>query len=91
MIAELAIVALQRQRLSALVAKEGFTRPKIHPVSGITYGLEESLSAGRYTTALDNRFQVLMSVILTAPEQGARGPESTHARLRTRTAGPRSD
>jgi hypothetical protein len=64
---ELAIVELQRQRLSALVAKEGFTRPKIHPISGLEYGVEESLSAGRYATTLDNRFRHRMSQLLVDP------------------------
>jgi len=68
-IAELAIVILQRQRLSALIARDGFTRLKVHPVSGLAYGLEASLAAGRYATALTNRFNTLMARILHDPDK----------------------
>jgi len=63
---ELAIVELQRQRLSGLIAQEGSFRPKKHPVSGYEYGLEETLGAGRYATSLDNRFMALMERLLYA-------------------------
>ena len=63
-ILQLAIVTLQRQRLSALVAREGFTRPKIHATSHRAFGVEESLSAGRYAIALDNQFVMLMNRVL---------------------------
>ena len=64
-IAELAVVTLQRQRLSALIARDGFTRPKIHPVSGIAYGIQETLAAGRYATTLDNRFTELTGRLIS--------------------------
>lgn len=67
-IAEMALAALQRQRLSAIVARDGFTRPKIHPISGLTYGLEESLAAGRYATALDHKFNALTGRIIHPPD-----------------------
>lgn len=63
-IAQLAIVNLQRQRLSALIARDGVAKPKVHPVSGMTYGLEPTLAAGRYESALANRWNGLMARIL---------------------------
>jgi len=73
-IAELDIVTLLRQRLSALIARDGITRPKVHPVSGLRYGLEASLAAGRYATTLDNRFNALMQRVLVnaSAHDGAR-------------------
>lgn len=65
-IAQLAIVNLQRQRLSALIARDGITRPKVHPVSKLQYGLEPTLAAGRYESALANRWNELMSRITVA-------------------------
>lgn len=64
-IAQLAIVSLQRQRLSALIARDGIAKPKTHPVSKIQYGLEPTLGAGRYDAALTNRFSELMARILS--------------------------
>lgn len=64
---ELAIVSLQRQRLSTLLARDGFTKPKIHPISGLEYGVEESLAAGRYATALFNRSSGLMKRLVAVP------------------------
>lgn len=56
LIDQLAIVSLQRHRLAALIAKDGFTRPKISP-TGQLYGLRDTLAAGRYATAIDNAWQ----------------------------------
>ncbi len=61
---ELAIVELQKQRLSGLIAQEGAFRPKKHPISGYEYGLEETLASGRYSTALHNRFNRLIDLML---------------------------
>lgn len=66
-IAQLAIVNLQRQRLSALIARDGIVRPRVHPVSKARCGLEPTLAAGRYESALTNRWNDLMSRILTRP------------------------
>jgi len=60
---ELASIALRRSRISALAATEGFTRPKKHPISGYEYGVQASLSIGRYSTSLDTHFQRLMTQI----------------------------
>lgn len=68
-IAELAIVNLQRQRLSALIARDGMTRPRVHPISKVRYGLEPTLAAGRYESALTNRWNELMSRVLTDPRE----------------------
>lgn len=68
-IAQLAIVNLQRMRLSALVARDGIARPRVHPVSKIQYGLEPTLAAGRYESALANRWNDLMSRVLTDPRE----------------------
>lgn len=65
---QLSIVELRRGRLSALVARQGFFRPKTHPTSGIQYGIEENLGVGRYATALDRRFNALMSEVLNDPQ-----------------------
>jgi hypothetical protein len=62
-IAQLAIVNLQRQRLSALIARDGLARPKVHQISKVHYGLEATLAAGRYESALSNRWNELMSRI----------------------------
>lgn len=66
-IAQLAIVNLQRQRLSALIARDGIAKPKIHPISKVSYGLEPTLAAGRYESALANRWNDLMSRLLNEP------------------------
>lgn len=70
-IRELAIVELRRQRLSGLIAMEGSYRPKIHRISGLEYGVEVSLAAGRYATSLDNRFRALMDRLLALPSVAA--------------------
>lgn len=78
-IAELAVLELQKQRLSALVSRDGHTRPKRHPVSGREYGVEPSLAAGRYSTALDNRFRRLTDRLFDAlptNEQDASGNQA---------------
>lgn len=75
---ELAIVELQRQRLSSLVARDGFTRPKIHPISKIEFGVQESLAAGRYATALQNRWLALTSTLVAiVDEPGATGTSAS--------------
>jgi hypothetical protein len=63
-IAQLAVLNLQRERLSALIAKDGITKPKVHPISKVSYGLELTLAAGRYESALSNRFSELMSLMI---------------------------
>ncbi len=60
---ELAINSLQRSRLSALISREGVTRPKVHPVSGVVYGLQLTLAVGRYSTALDARYYALLAYL----------------------------
>jgi len=62
-IAEAGFLELRRMRLSALTAKEGFTRPKIHPANGQHYGLKAALGTGRYATAIDHESEALMSRI----------------------------
>lgn len=63
-IRDLGILSLRRRRLSALVAREGFTRPKRHPVSGYEYGSELALGIGRYSTAISNKWEQLMTRLL---------------------------
>lgn len=66
LIEQLALLSLQRHRLAALIAKDGFTRPKISP-SGQEYGLRESLAAGRYSAAVDNEQRRILATLLEAP------------------------
>lgn len=63
LIEQLAIVSLQRHRLAALIAKDGFVRPKISP-TGVEYGLRETLAAGRYATEVDNRNRSLLEALM---------------------------
>jgi len=65
---DLAILSLRKIRLSALIAREGFLRDKVHPISGIVYGKQSALGIGRYATAIENRFQPLMNLLLCDPE-----------------------
>lgn len=64
---DLGILALRKRRLSALVAREGFTRPVRHPVSGVEYKRELALGIGRYATAINNLWQPLMESLLKRP------------------------
>ena len=64
---EAGFLELRRMRLSALTAKEGFTRPKIHPVSGVEYGLREALGSVRYSTAVDNAMNSVLGRLLRNP------------------------
>lgn len=66
---ELSILTLRRFRLSTLVAKEGMIRDKKHPVSGYVYGKQIGLGAGRYSTAIDNRFFPLYNTLIYSPEE----------------------
>lgn len=66
-IGQLALVELQKQRLSALIARDGIARPRVHPISKVQYGMEPTLAAGRYESALANRWNDLMSRILRRP------------------------
>jgi len=63
LIEQLALLSLQRHRLAALIAKDGFTRPKISP-AGVEYGLRETLAVGRYSTAIDNAWQRLLAALM---------------------------
>lgn len=73
-IAELATLALRRMRLSALTSREGLLRDVAHPISGIVYKREPALGAGRYATAIANRWAKLMDLLHwdpnTEPEDG---------------------
>lgn len=64
-IRDLAVLSLRRRRLSSLVAREGFGRSRVHPVSGREYGRREALGVGRYmtivATQLDDRVMLLLS------------------------------
>lgn len=75
-VGEMAIIELQRARLSALVAREGFVRKKLHPISGIEYGLELGLAVGRYETSIWNRWQELITRILVDPNEPVAETES---------------
>lgn len=66
---DMAIIELQRARLSTLVARQGFVRKKVHPISGIEYGLELGLAAGRYETSISNRWNELTSRIIHDPRE----------------------
>lgn len=68
LIEQLAIVSLQRHRLAALIAKDGFVRPKISP-SGAAYGLRATLAAGRYAATLDSRWERTLETLLGAHRQ----------------------
>ena len=75
-ISELGFLELRRMRLSALTAREGFTRPKTHPISGVKYGLRDALGAGRYATAIDNEFNALMERVFSDPQAVQQTPTS---------------
>lgn len=68
-IRDLGILSLRRRRLSALVAREGFTRPKRHPVSGYEYGRELALGIGRYSTSVNNIWEPLTGLLLHDPDE----------------------
>ena len=55
--------------LPTLVAREGFTRPKRHPVSGYEYGRELALGIGRYSTAINSLWEQLIEAMLCDPAQ----------------------
>ena len=75
---QLGVLTLQRRRLSALLARVGHLRPKVHRVSKLSYGIELTPAAGRYATALDRTFSALMHRLLDAPDadDGDPGPKS---------------
>lgn len=66
---ELGILALRRRRLSALVATQGLLREKRHPVSGVVYGMKETVGIGRYAAAIDNQFNPLYQQLILSPEE----------------------
>jgi len=63
LIRRLALLSLQRHRLAALIAKDGFTRRKISP-AGVEYGLRETLGAGRYSASIDNQYRTLLERLM---------------------------
>lgn len=69
---ELGILTLRRRRLSALVATQGLLREKRHPVSGVVYGMKETVGIGRYAAAIDNRFNPLYEQLILSPEERIR-------------------
>lgn len=81
LIEQLALVSLQRHRLAALIAKHGFTRPKLSP-TGKEYGLQASLAAGRYAATLDSRWSVLLDRLMDP--HGVRGQDPDVGRSTTR-------
>ena len=59
-----------RHPLPTLVARQGFFRPKRHPVSGYRHGRELALGIGRYSNSINNQWEICMSRLLTAPGGG---------------------
>ena len=77
---DLGILSLRKRRLSALIAQQGFFRPKRHPVSGYEYGKVLALGIGRYATAIDRPWQRLVDSLLTDPALGSSTEASSPSR-----------
>jgi len=73
LIEQLALLSLQRHRLAALIAKDGYVRPKTSK-AGVEYGLRDTLAAGRYSASIDHRWSALVSALMREPHDvSARG------------------
>jgi hypothetical protein len=64
LITELSYCELRRMRIATLINRESLTRDKRHPISGYLIGQQIGLGVGRYSDAVDVRFNVAMDKLL---------------------------